>query len=268
MVIRPLVAVKLINSKNGKEITTYAMLDTGSDRDVISEDIILDLELEQRKRPVTIQTVESSTTDYRRFVDLRIESLDSSYGADINDALVGKLLTGDSDLPPAKRDLSALQHLDNVDFIDIDADISMIIGVSHAEAWAGAEIRRGTARQPLAMKTCFGWTLVGGWAKSDSMHIAYQSTIIDNTVLHQDFEKIFYHDFATVSEEELGESQENKDAIAQLMASIRFDDEKGKYRIGLPWKHGRKVAIETQHPRLSTDGVESPNRNDTSIPKG
>ena len=79
MVIRPLVAVKLINAKNGKEIITYAMLDTGSDRDVISEDIILDLELDQRKRPVTIQTVESTTTDYRRFVDLRIESIDSSY---------------------------------------------------------------------------------------------------------------------------------------------------------------------------------------------
>ena len=140
MVIRPLVAVKLINAKNGKEIITYAMLDTGSDRDVISEDIILDLELDQRKRPVTIQTVESTTTDYRRFVDLRIESIDSSYGADINDALVGKLLTGNSDLPPAKRDLSALRHLDNIDFIDIDADITMIIGVSHAEAWAGAEI--------------------------------------------------------------------------------------------------------------------------------
>ena len=101
MVIRPLVAVKLINSGNGKQITTYAMLDTGSDRDVISEDVIVDLELIQRKRPVTIQTVESSTTDYRHFVDLRIESLDSSYGADINDALVGMLLTGNSDLPPA-----------------------------------------------------------------------------------------------------------------------------------------------------------------------
>ena len=157
MVIRPLVAVKLINSKNGKEITTYAMLDTGSDRDVISEDIISDLELEQRKRPVTIQTVESSTPDYRRFVDLRIESIDSSYGADINDALVGKLLTGNSDLPPAKRDLSALRHLNGINFIDIDAGISMIIGVSHAEAWVGAEIRRGDSRQPLtivALWTC------------------------------------------------------------------------------------------------------------------
>ena len=77
------------------------------------------------------------------------------------------------------------------------------------------------------------------------MNIAYQSTIVDNAVLHQDLEKIFYHDFATVSEEEMGESQENKDAIAQLMASIRFDNEKGKYRIGLPWKYGRQVAIET-----------------------
>ena len=45
---------------------------------------------------------------------------------------------------------------------------------------------------------------MGGWAKNDTMSIAYQSTIIDNAVLHQDFERIFYHDFATVSEEEIG----------------------------------------------------------------
>ena len=65
------------------------MLDTGSDQDVISEKLVQELGLRQRKRPVTIQTVESTSINYRHFADYRLQSLDGSYGADVNDALVG-----------------------------------------------------------------------------------------------------------------------------------------------------------------------------------
>ena len=216
------------------------MLDTGSDRDVISEELLMDLELTQRRRPVTIQTVEASTIDYRHFVYFRIQSMHGSYNA-----LVGKLVAGKTDIPPAKRNLAALCHVENIELDIIDAGIFMIIGISHPEAWTGVEVRRGSPRQPIAMKTNFGWTLVGRWASSNTLNIAYQSTIIDNAVLHKDLERIFYHDFATVSEEEIGQSRENKNAIAQLQNSIRFDTEKKKYVIGLPWKHSRDLAKET-----------------------
>ena len=223
----------------------YAMLDSGSDRDVISEELIADLELAQKRKTVTVQTVEGSITEHRQFVDIRIQSIDGSYNAEVSDVLVGKLVAGKTDIPPAKRDTAALRHVENIEFEDIDAGILMIIGVSHAEAWTGVEMRRGSPRQPMAMKTSFGWTLIGGWANNDTLNIAYQSTVIDNAALHKDLERIFYHDFATVSEEEIGQSRENKNAISQLESSIRFDTNKQRYVIGLPWKHGREIARET-----------------------
>ena len=143
-----------MDNENGKLV--YAMLDTGSDRDVISEELIADLELEQRIKSVTVQTVEATITEDRNFVNVRIQSIDGSYSAEITDALVGKLVAGKTDIPPAKRNLSALRHVENIEFDNIDAGILMIIGVSHIEAWTGVEVRRGTHRQPIAMKTSFG----------------------------------------------------------------------------------------------------------------
>ena len=212
--------MRILDKENENGRLIYAMLDTGSDCDVISEELITEMGLEQRKRQVTIQTVEGSITEDRHFTDFSIQSIDGSYNATVTGALVGKLVAGNTDIPPAKRDLTALRHLDNIEFDAINAGILMIIGVSHAEAWTGVEMRRGSPRQPMAMKTSFGWTLIGGWANNDTLNIAYQSTVIDNAALHKDLERIFYHDFATVSEEEIGQSRENKNAISQLESSI------------------------------------------------
>ena len=172
------------------------MLDTGSDRDVVSDKLVQELGLRQRIKPVTIQTVEATITEYRHFADYRLQSLDGSYGADVTEALVGQIVASKNDIPPAERDLSALHHLNDIVFDSIDAEISMIIGVNHIEAWAEQEIRRGSPCQPIAMKTRFGWTLVGGWARNSTMNIAYHQrrTTINDAILHRDVEKSFLHD--------------------------------------------------------------------------
>ena len=243
--IRPIVPLKILNENGTKAKLVYAMLDSGSDRDVVSEELITDMALIQRSKPATVQTVESTVTTLRHFVNFRIQSLDGSYNATVNDALVGKLLTSDSDLPPAKRDISSLPHAKGVTFDDIDARVEMIIGVSHADAWIGAEIRRGGSGQPTLLRTNFGWTIVGGWGKKDNNNIACNATSIDDSILRDDFSRIFYHDFSTVSEEELGQSVENREAIRQLEESIQFDERLGKYIVGLPWKGGWENAKKT-----------------------
>ena len=66
----------------------------------------------------------------------------------------------------------------------------------------------------------------------------------DDSKLQECFQKIFYHDFAVVSEEELGDSKENKDMIAQLMETIYFDEVVGKYFVGLPWRYPRETITQ------------------------
>ena len=121
----------------------------------------------------------------------------------------------------------------------------MILGVAHADAWLGAEVRRGNPKHPSFLKTSFGWTAVGGWSRKDSNNIACCAMQVDDEALRKDFQKIFNHDFAPVSEAEVGESVENKEAIRQLNDSIRFDKKRGKYMIGLLWRNGREAACQT-----------------------
>ena len=189
------------------------MLDSGSDRDIVTTELAEELGLELIAKTVTIQTVESNVTSTRQFANLRIESVDEFYGADIIDSLVGTLLTSENDQAPAKRGFANLPHAHGVTFEDHDARVEMILGVAHAETWVGAELRRGNPKHPSFLKTSFGWTAVGGWNKKDSNNIACYATQVDDDALRKDFQKIFNHDFAPVSEAEVGESIENQEAI-------------------------------------------------------
>ena len=121
----------------------------------------------------------------------------------------------------------------------------MILGVAHAETWIDGEVRKGGAGKPHLIKTQFGWTAVGGWKRGDIADITCYATEVDDANLRNDFRRIFEHDFATVSEAEVGNSVENKEAVRQLNETIVFDESVKKYRVGLPWKYGRNHAIQT-----------------------
>ena len=59
-------------------MTTYAMLDSGSDRDVIDERLVKELGLEKKLKQVTITTVDSNASAMRHFVNYHIEAFDGS----------------------------------------------------------------------------------------------------------------------------------------------------------------------------------------------
>ena len=53
-VVRPLMAVKIINATRHQEKIVYAMLVSGSDRNIILKELATNMELTQRKKSVTI----------------------------------------------------------------------------------------------------------------------------------------------------------------------------------------------------------------------
>ena len=129
---------------------------------------------------------------------------------------------GKGDVPPHHHELSSFPHLQGVNFDRYDADVAMIICVAHTDAWIATEVRRGPISAPFAFKLEFGWRSAGrsGWRSSDAISINALST--GDLRLQEDSQKIFYHKFAIVSEEEMGDSKENKDMIAQLMQMTKL----------------------------------------------
>ena len=82
------------------------MLDTGSDRDVIDETLALDLDLTTTSRMMNVQVLGVQDLSPRDVASIVVESFDGKYKAEVENALVGNLLTCNSDIPPAKRNLT------------------------------------------------------------------------------------------------------------------------------------------------------------------
>ena len=137
------------------------MLDSGADRDVISEAVIEDMGITTKEMDMQVITIDNCTTNRRSLASFTMESVDGSYRANVDGALVGRLLTSEGDVPPYRRDLSSFPHLQDVNFDRYDADVSMIICAAHADAWIATEVRRGPTSAPFAFKSDFGWTIAG-----------------------------------------------------------------------------------------------------------
>ena len=159
--MRPIVAIRVINPRNAEVEEIYALLDSGADRDYLSEGVARRLGLETQRRRINLVTVEETSSREREMADVEIEALDGAYRAEVKEMLVGRFPESTRDIPPAKRDLSDHQHLQGISFYDIEAKVEAIISIAHAEAWTGRELRRGERNQLLGISTLFGWSVLG-----------------------------------------------------------------------------------------------------------
>ena len=204
--------------------------------------------MEKTWSSLTVTTVNSIETESRALVDVTIESTDGEYEAIVDNVLVGRLLTSDSDTPPSKRDTSTYTHMNDITFKDYPAKVEMIISAAHADAWMGLpgsdNFRQGPQKQPMAMKTKFGWTLLGACGKKKTDRISCYRISVDDASIKADVDRIFYNDFTVISEEEMGESRDHRYATQQLEETIKKDETAGKYSVGLPWKYGREETIK------------------------
>ena len=216
------------------------MLDSGADRDVISETVIQDLEIETTTTNMRVITVDNEMVSKRTMASFIIESLDGNYVANVTEALVGRLLTSESDIAPCKRELEDQPHLKDVEFDAISGSVEIIIGAAHFEASIPEEVKKSEDSSLLAYRCAWGWTLTGRYGGRSSNVAAINAISAQDETLNENLQKIFYHDFSIVSEEEMGESKENKDAIAQIAKSTYFDETLQKYVVGLPWRLPRE----------------------------
>ena len=139
-VIRPIVTVRVVNPKNGLSKIVLALLDTGSDRDIVAKTVSDELKLSLWTEHLTVKTLDCYTTGERALTKLSIQSVDGLYEADVSGALVGEFLTGDGDVNPAHRNVSRYPHLADLPFEDFDAELEMIIGIAHIGAWIGGDV--------------------------------------------------------------------------------------------------------------------------------
>ena len=87
-VLRPVVPIRIRNEASGRSKTVYGIIDSGADRDVISEEVIKDLAIKTKATDMRVITVDNEIVSKRTTASFTIESLDKTYCANVNDSLV------------------------------------------------------------------------------------------------------------------------------------------------------------------------------------
>ena len=237
--------MRLSNTANKTNMTIWALLDCGSDSDFFDLEVQMKLAIDTTEHVVSTTTMIGKVKEIKRLGNIILSSPDRSYECEIQDAVFTSFPTATNDVAPVFRDLSAYSHMKGINFPSLpDKKIHAVIGVAHHSAWLGGEIVRGKMGDPVAFETQFGWTISGQTGKRGEDEIASFKVAVDDLGLKEDLEKIFYYDYSIISDEQVGDSVEAREALEQLEKSSRFEKEKGKYVAGLIWKGGREAAAE------------------------
>ena len=197
------------------------MIDTGADRDVISDRLIKRLDIHVDQTILRVVTVDKEICTEHPLASFLLESLDGEYSVTINNALLGNVLTGEHEVPPSRHDLTSCPHLAYIVFPEVEVNVEVILGAAHIAAWLPLDVRHGGSGENLVgIRTYLGWTIAGRLGRSSPDNVAINTILTDNEQLRQSLDRIFYNDFSVVSEEELGESRDHIQAVVQLAKTI------------------------------------------------
>ena len=101
----------LVVQAENSSYKTYALLDDGSTKTVISEALATKLALKRTTKSTTLHTVEGVTQRQRQMVDFEIQNLKGDISLTITQALVNDFLTMAEDSPPRNEEISHLDYM-------------------------------------------------------------------------------------------------------------------------------------------------------------
>ncbi len=156
--------VPVILQSKEAEILTYALLDDGSQKTLLRDDIAQKLKLPWTPQLLSITTVVEKAGEPIQAKESAISVLskDKDFKLDIEDV---SIVPADKFNMPSRPRLQDGDYFTCLDGIVIDSiapeEITLLIGGDEQEAHIQSDVRRGRKDQPLAIKTPFGWTLFG-----------------------------------------------------------------------------------------------------------
>ncbi|XP_029163322.1 uncharacterized protein LOC114934776 [Nylanderia fulva] len=230
-------AQMLIANENGRIMKIKALIDQGSEINIISEKIVQALKLPRSKSSISLIGVgEHSTNKTRGITFFKIISLhDSSEEFHISAHILPSLT---SSIPSSKVSGESWSHLDGLPLADfqygIPSSIDLIIGSNCYPQIIKDGLIKGPPNTPIAQLTSFGWILSGPASSEStnrsmrSYHISMDSRLYD--LLHRFWQL-----------EEIGARQESFISPEDQQCEQHFKDthsrnDQGRYVVRLPFK--------------------------------
>ncbi|KAJ8027843.1 hypothetical protein HOLleu_29913 [Holothuria leucospilota] len=131
----------------------------------------------------------------------------------------------------------------------------LLIGSDVPEAFWVMEERRGRRKEPFAIRSLLGWTLMGPVGPGRGTQMNVHHVRYGDDLLSQQVAKFWETDFGdSVFSEQRGESQEDRRARGIMEDSVRIVE--GHYELKLPWRYSKpslpnnRVLAETRSALL------------------
>ena len=253
-----IVPVRVRGGEGGPEIETYAFLDNGSDTTLCLSSLAESLGVSGKPVHFSLSSINAENIPKSGYeVSLNVLALDGD-----DPILLDKVWTVDR-LPISKRsvpsdeDVSQWPHLKGVKFPRLEGEekaVSILIGNDVPEAHWVYDERRGRRKQPYAVRTPLGWTLIGRLNRSSVAKEAQVNYIRgSHEMLSSQLRRMYDAEFSErLASSKLAMSGEDRRALAILENSARLVD--GHYQLSLPWryrppslKNNRCVALRRLH---------------------
>ncbi|XP_071479017.1 uncharacterized protein [Diadema antillarum] len=224
---------------NGKEVTTCALLDQGSDVTLCDERLVKELGLKGSAKELELTTINQQNHKVMSVeVDMTVTGIGKTEIIQLDSVwTVKKLPISESSMPHAE-DVERWPHLKGLELPNMENnEVMLLIGGDVPEAFWVMEERRGGRKDPYAIRSPLGWTLIGP-TNNTKRKTDFKVNFVHNKdeQLQQQVERFWYMDFGgSTLGAKVGESLEDKRARSKMDQSITKVD--GHYQLGLPWRH-------------------------------
>ena len=246
MTVRPTVPVLV--TAGGETWPTYALLDTGANCSAITDELALKIKANMKTLNIRLGTFDNNSVSKREVTSFKVSNLSETFSINVNNALVGNLLSTESEKPPRTANLQQYDHLKDLIFNELEDDsIGLLLDAKYAMTFMTGRVYTGKSDEPIGVETKFGITIIG--PKTADNHCPIVNNDVCTLDMNPDFfteeiRRLFRQDFISRESERYPSemthlSANDEYSSQQLNETLKFNEETYHYSCGLPWRHGR-----------------------------
>ena len=228
--------------KNGnRRMVVNALLDDGSTKTYVNEDIAAELKLKGEVQKVNVSVLNGHCEQLNTMpVEMQLESLDGKVKMKI-EAFTTKRVTGNMKAVDWRPVANRWKHLQGIPLPNVGPRpiIDILIGLDYAELHCSLEEVCGQPGEPIARRTPLGWTCVGNTTGLQKHPLrsnfirTYKASNPELQQLNATLEKFW--EIESVADDTVAiVKKDEKAALEIAQRSLKFDN--GKYELSLPWK--------------------------------
>ena len=233
--------VPVLVSANGYQLKVNAILDDGSTKTYINEDIAEELGIKNRYENVTVTTLNGKSENFRTMsVNFNVRSLDGN--AHVNmEANTTQRVTGNLKPIDWNHYSQNWPHLKGLQFPSIGRKprIDLLIGLDYSELHRSLGELIDAEGSPTARLTPLGWTCVGPVKKEMQNEISMFTFHSDCQIEDvNDILKRFW-EVENINDHKHLLTTEDKKVVEFMKEKTFYDDENQRYEVHVPWKQSK-----------------------------